>query len=287
MKKYLFAILIVLSSTLWGSSIVVVRKSKALIYADYKKKTPIGYVRRGLMLRVGEVPRNIETMYPVLVSGRIAYIHIEDIYLPDEIEEASNRKYYVSRTLHDAYEVRRIEDGSLISANIGPFMAGSDIQTIAQNLGSSSANSKLGLDVDAGLEWRIDRQYGFYTGIKYMHISYEKINFTTLGAKAGLDFHIYNQIKYFFKFNFSAFLSAYGRSKYRTPDSNWSSTKGTTYGVDTNFSYNHSLDKNLGLRWTIGYQHYLVKKIGGSIPGQSDFSISGPYASLVVYWEFY
>ncbi|MBL7665707.1 MAG: hypothetical protein JNM93_11290 [Bacteriovoracaceae bacterium] len=59
----------------------IVITDKAIIYADPERTSPIGYIAKGKKFKVGQVPRNEGTMLPLVVSGRITYINIKDVYL--------------------------------------------------------------------------------------------------------------------------------------------------------------------------------------------------------------
>jgi hypothetical protein len=52
---------------------------RALIYSDQEMTSAIGYVSRGKKLVVGEIPRNRAQVYPIIVSGKIAYIRVLDV----------------------------------------------------------------------------------------------------------------------------------------------------------------------------------------------------------------
>lgn len=56
-----------------------VTSNKAVIYADQQKLAPIGFIKKGKQVRVGEVVRNNGTILPVVISGKVAYINIEDL----------------------------------------------------------------------------------------------------------------------------------------------------------------------------------------------------------------
>jgi hypothetical protein len=64
---------------LWASQMAMVLADKAIIYSDLEMSSPIGYVRRGKKLTVGEIPRNKAQVYPIEVSGKIAYIRVLDV----------------------------------------------------------------------------------------------------------------------------------------------------------------------------------------------------------------
>ena len=51
----------------------------AIIYADAQMSAPVGFVRKGKKIKVGEIPRNKAQVYPIIVSGKIAYIRVIDV----------------------------------------------------------------------------------------------------------------------------------------------------------------------------------------------------------------
>lgn len=84
--------LFLLSFTLSAAQVAVVKKSKAIIYSDKKMVSPIGYVRKGKKLLVGDVKKRRGTILPVVVSGRVAYVKVEDIRLDSDLLPEQNRK---------------------------------------------------------------------------------------------------------------------------------------------------------------------------------------------------
>jgi len=75
--SYLF-----LSSVVFASQEAVVDTLRAVIYADVDKKSPIGYVRKGKKLMVGDIKRRNGTMLPVMVNGQVGWIKVVDLFLP-------------------------------------------------------------------------------------------------------------------------------------------------------------------------------------------------------------
>jgi hypothetical protein len=64
----------------------VVTSEKAVIWADAQRRAPLGYARRGKVLRVGEKERSKGQVITVIVSGKLAYISTEDVALEDDIK---------------------------------------------------------------------------------------------------------------------------------------------------------------------------------------------------------
>lgn len=66
-------------SFLWASQDALVLADRAVIYSDQEMTSPVGYVSRGKKIKVGEIPRNKAQVYPIIVSGKVAYIRALDV----------------------------------------------------------------------------------------------------------------------------------------------------------------------------------------------------------------
>ena len=67
-------------------AIVIV--DQAVVYSDQQMSSTVGFVTKGKRLRIGEVARNNSQVYPVIISGKIAYIRVLDV-TTDLHEEAA------------------------------------------------------------------------------------------------------------------------------------------------------------------------------------------------------
>lgn len=78
---------------------------RAVIYSTSQLEGPLGYVSRGKKVQVGEVPRNRNQSYPIVVSGQIAYIGAKDISF--DVDEKQNfvavRFYELSKETYNTY----------------------------------------------------------------------------------------------------------------------------------------------------------------------------------------
>jgi hypothetical protein len=64
---------------LWASQEAVIIADSAIVYADKQMSAPVGYIAKGKKVRIGVVPRNRAQVYPIVVSGKIAYIRSLDV----------------------------------------------------------------------------------------------------------------------------------------------------------------------------------------------------------------
>lgn len=68
-----------LCPAVWAAQEAMVISEEAVIYSDEKMSSPLGYVRKGKKVKVGDIPRNKAQVYPIIVSGRKAFIRSADI----------------------------------------------------------------------------------------------------------------------------------------------------------------------------------------------------------------
>jgi len=85
-----------LSRVCLAAQICIVLSNQAVIYADINLKSPIGYVKKGKKLAVGDIKRKRGKVLPVLVNRQIAWIRVSDIILPGE-EKSFDRSKKVSQ----------------------------------------------------------------------------------------------------------------------------------------------------------------------------------------------
>ncbi|MFP5490807.1 MAG: hypothetical protein ACLGG0_04860 [Bacteriovoracia bacterium] len=82
---YFLGILLMFSPlSLWAARDAVVIKERAVIWADAQRSAPLGYARRGRTLRVGDKEREKGQVVSVIVSGKVAYISVEDISIDED-----------------------------------------------------------------------------------------------------------------------------------------------------------------------------------------------------------
>lgn len=75
---------------LWAVQDAMVVVDSAVVYADEQMSSPVGYVRKGRKIKVGDVARNRAQVYPIIVSGKVAYIRVLDVTTEKENVAATN-----------------------------------------------------------------------------------------------------------------------------------------------------------------------------------------------------
>ncbi len=93
----------------WAAQEAIVIADKAVIYADRTMTAPVGYVVRGRKVTIGEIPRNKARLYPIIVSGKIAYIAVTDV--STEIDTLDTNRLVAERFLKAAKSKRQAHYG--------------------------------------------------------------------------------------------------------------------------------------------------------------------------------
>lgn len=121
-------LLLFICPVLWAAQEAIVIAERAVIYSDRTMSSPVGYVSRGKKVTVGEIPRNRSQVYPIIVSGKIAYIRVVDI--STEIESLDSNRLVAERFLraskrkkdtHYAASLFTYPSQASIDGESGPF----------------------------------------------------------------------------------------------------------------------------------------------------------------------
>lgn len=67
----------------------IVTAERAIIYSDQEMTSAIGYIKKGKKISVGDVARNKAQVFPVVVSGKIAFIRVLDVTTERESMDSS------------------------------------------------------------------------------------------------------------------------------------------------------------------------------------------------------
>jgi len=78
-KLTLIFFVTLLSLEAFSAREAIVTSEKAIIYSDQKMSSAVGFVVRGKKIRIGEIAKNQGQVYPIIVSGRIAFIRAVDV----------------------------------------------------------------------------------------------------------------------------------------------------------------------------------------------------------------
>ncbi len=97
MLKYLILTLFTLTPVL-AAQFAVVKRDKAVIYADQNMSSALGYAKRGRKLTVGKKPLKGGKLLRIIVSGKMAYIKRDDLTLEQDTTDIEAYKNKVLGT---------------------------------------------------------------------------------------------------------------------------------------------------------------------------------------------
>jgi hypothetical protein len=121
-----------------AAQIGLVIAPKAIVYADQQLTTPIGYIKNGKKVKVGEVKRQKGTVLPIIISGRVAFIKTMDIAL-QEIKGIEHKGHRVSE--HDIEEnfkrdSDKLNENNFLFVSLSNQSLGSNWQEVNETAGS-------------------------------------------------------------------------------------------------------------------------------------------------------
>jgi hypothetical protein len=67
------------SPEILASQDAVVVAEKAMIYSDQQMSSTVGFVKKGKRIKIGDIARNQSRVFPIIVSGKVAYIKADDV----------------------------------------------------------------------------------------------------------------------------------------------------------------------------------------------------------------
>lgn len=85
---------LIVSATLFASQSAIVKGRRAILYAGPDLKVKIGYLNTGQEITVGDKLLGHEKAMATTVSGKIAYISVDDISLVDKLAPTSTTPYH-------------------------------------------------------------------------------------------------------------------------------------------------------------------------------------------------
>ncbi len=187
-------ILFFFPSIVFAYQIAYIKESRALIYADHELKVPIGYLSKGKKIRVGEVKRNGGKSLPLILSGKIVYIQVDDL----QFKDIKTSNYVAAENQHlvegDDEEKEIFEPFRLV-VNLGLMDPGTQWDELMSLTGGSSSSM---FQIEALFEMRLTESAFFFDGgfiystLNGETYSYEGLGFKGLAQYRLLDLEILN-----------------------------------------------------------------------------------------------
>jgi hypothetical protein len=139
-----FIALLFSSNNLYAAQAAIVKARKAIVYADTDMKIPLGYVRQGKKIKVGNVSREHNMLLPIVISGKIGYIKVDDLILKDfDKEEVTDRKDILDRYQVNLEE-EQIDDltkNNHFRISLGAMNAGDEWRLLSEGAGDGDPSA--------------------------------------------------------------------------------------------------------------------------------------------------
>ncbi len=90
-KLVIILLLIICTGQILASQDAMVIKNRSIVYADKMLTSPIGYLRSGIQVKVGSVPRNNGQVLPILLKGKVAYVEVKNLSFDTQSNMAKSR----------------------------------------------------------------------------------------------------------------------------------------------------------------------------------------------------
>lgn len=210
-----------------AAQIATVKTQKAVIYGDMALRVPLGFVKKGKKLAVGEVKRKRGRILPVAINGKVGWIKTTDIILDDQVREfESGPKVYEHEMLTADQEAEEekydpMTENNYILLRYGTFSASEETLNVIKSTDTDQYTASM---VSAYFEHRHPyKSYAWGVGFDYYKMQSDLITYEVPVLKA--------QVNYIpFKFSLLS-LEAFGGLFTSTDVSIESKGLGTNNGV--------------------------------------------------------
>lgn len=232
----------------YAAQIAVVKAGKAYIYADQDQTSIIGFVSRGKKIKVGDVRRGRGGLLPIVVSGRIAYISVADLFLQKDLRDMKSISIIDNQGVMEAIEEINRRDNQ-ISVVYQLFKPGSDWKNLEKLVNNNIANT-------SGSEFRIRYEknkfkgIGYHFGLAVQRLSAENLSFLNYLVEGGIPFNLVRTKRLSINLPISMMLGPNARitalnSKYN----------GQTAGLSAGSEISFDILKNLPIKLGGGYYY--------------------------------
>lgn len=239
---------------LWAAQNAIVASDKAIIYADEQMSAPVGYVKKGKKIKIGDIARNKAQVYPIIVSGKIAYIRALDV---------STEKESVDSNVLIAERFQNVtENEHPYNYAVSFFNYSSQIELDKENdeLNNKDPVNWYGVSLRGGAE--ISPKWDFDVIFNLMNAKVEQEVFRAVEIGFGSSLRVYDKGR----FKLRAFLQllAIPYASYSLADEFRVNGYGFTTGGGLNLA--HRFGKNFGAELFGGFYYTKLSGFKASVP---------------------
>jgi len=275
LSRLLLFFLSIICQNLWASQTAIVVAEEALVYADDKMSAPVGYVRKGKKIIIGEIPRNRSQVYPIIVSGKVAFIRSIDVTTAKE--SATSNELVAERFLkiaQNAYEAN-------YSAYFFNYSSQISIESKNASLKDKDPVNWFGVGIKGGVKaspsWSIDLLFNA------MNAKSSEESFNILEFGIGASATIFDLGRFKTVFNVQALAIPF--ANYAVKDD--FRVNGFGFSAGSGLSLVYRFSKNWGVEAFGGFYYSKISKFASPSPyDEISPSFIGQRAGLGVNYQF-
>jgi hypothetical protein len=291
MGKYFFSICLLWSSIAMASQMAFIRPERAIIYADLSQKAPIGFLRQGKSVKVGALPLFNNTVYPIIVKGKLAYIKVEDVLLVKDYKYQDTRLLQSKGILKEYLYREKFKSKKNIGFTFSSFGTGEDWRALSKVVNGSDQNPyavafHVHYEQHPLFIYNLKAQVGF----SLFNIDDKQLSLRAKGMHAKLLYTVLAR-----EYMFVDLLAAY----YMYPAADFRilnfRRQLDVYGTEFGVQVTRHFDSPFGLRANVSYQTLNIADLdnldlglvdGFETLGFQDVSLNGIHVGLSAFFRF-
>jgi len=142
MKLLILLTFCIASFAVSAARVAVVNSERATIFSDLTMDSPIGFVRGGKVIKVGEKARMKGTIVPIIVSGRIAYIQVKDLRFVEDEDQIYSPKITEHNIDNSQFYVEdSLKDNNHVIIQMGQYSLGQNWTNLSEQAGDTSTSA--------------------------------------------------------------------------------------------------------------------------------------------------
>jgi hypothetical protein len=220
--------------------------------------SPLGFITRGKKIRIGEVPRNKAQVYPIVISGKIAYIRAQDLHKLDEKQQGNMMTDRFQRITHVQ------EDRTSLSVGYLTYTSQIKTNQVNDELADKDVITWQGISLRGDKE--LSPKWDLIMMANYMMAKQTSESFNMIETGVGAAVRVFDKNKFLVRLD-GHFMAI--------PFANYSvqgdfRVNGYGYGFGGGINMTYRLDKNWGID---GYGGISYTQLVG-------FNVPAPYDSI-------
>lgn len=182
MRIFIALFFIILSINTYAFRYAYTTNDKTLVYADKKLEVPIGYIRSGRKVKVGDKSYNKFTMTTIMVAGRVAFIKTEDLTFDLEGNKLSSAPAVKEHDIETLFQTDedKLSENNYISFELSQFGSGDEWKELNQRLSGTEIDGAITVFTLKVEHRSPKKRSGFSIGANYAFASETKVKMQTL-----------------------------------------------------------------------------------------------------------